>query len=167
MTSARNSGLRAPLPRDGWRGWLARLPVALYRVGLGPVLGRHHLLLHHTDRSSGDIRHTALKVMAYDAKRGHWLLASTPDAAWYQDLDALPLTTIQVRNRHYAVTAHLLHDDEAEKTMTGTSPQPPRAGRRLRRTPGPPGPDVAPADPGAGPSLTLVRLDAAPGQRLP
>ncbi|MGW4221647.1 nitroreductase/quinone reductase family protein [Streptomyces bacillaris] len=136
-------------------------------MGLGPVLGRHRLLLHHTDRSSGRIRHTALKVIAYDAKRSYWLLASAPEAAWYRDLHALPLTTIQVHNRHYAVTAHLLDDDEAERIMTGRSHRIPRVGRRRVLTTGTTGDDVAPTHRWAGSSLTLVRLDAAPGQRPP
>ncbi|NEE11427.1 nitroreductase family deazaflavin-dependent oxidoreductase, partial [Streptomyces sp. SID7499] len=42
---------RPPLPR-GWRRRLARLPIAFYRVGLGPVFGRRLLLLHHTGRNS-------------------------------------------------------------------------------------------------------------------
>ncbi len=144
MTTARNSSRCALRLRDSWRRCRERLPVALYRVGLGPVLGRRRILLHHTDRSSGRIQHTALKVMLYDAKRGHWLLASAPESAWYRDLHALPLTTIQVRNRHYAVTAYLLDDDEVERIMTGRSHHLPRVGRRRVLTTGAAGDDAAP-----------------------
>ncbi|WP_435286419.1 nitroreductase/quinone reductase family protein [Streptomyces bacillaris] len=149
MTTGRNSGRRAPVPYSGWRRCLAGVPVALHRVGLGSVLGRRLLLLHHTDRSSGRTRHTALKAIRYDAQLGRWILAGTPEAAWYRDLQAAPLTTIQVRNRYYAVTARLL-GDEAEEAGAGTEES--DAGLSHRR---------------AGHRLAFVHLDAAPGQHLP
>ncbi|GAA2332474.1 hypothetical protein GCM10010431_64270 [Streptomyces kunmingensis] len=74
---------RPPLPR-GRRRRLARLPLALYRAGLGPLFGRRLLLLHHTGRSSGLDRQVVLEVVASDAERGSWSLASGfgPRAAW-------------------------------------------------------------------------------------
>lgn len=166
MTTRPHCGHRSPPPRGRWRR-LARLPVALYRVGLGPLLGRNLLLLHHTDRISGHLHHTVLAVTTYDAERGHWILACTPDAAWYRNLQAAPMTTIQVRNHHYAVTARFPSPDDGAEITRRYADGPSRPARRLC---------VAMGIVENGGTQThirsehhpaLIRLDAAPGQHLP
>ncbi|MFJ8953131.1 nitroreductase family deazaflavin-dependent oxidoreductase [Streptomyces sp. NPDC102381] len=123
---------RPPLPR-GWRRRLARLPIGLYRVGLGPLLGKRLLLLHHTGRLSGLDRHVTLEVVDRDPMRDTWILASGfgPRAAWYQNLRANPKTVIQVGNRHHAVTAHFLSEDEGGEIMARYALNRPRTARRL------------------------------------
>ena len=72
----RQPPLRRPqLPR-GWRRRLARLPLGLYRVGLGFLFGKRLLLLHHTGRVSGLDRTVVLEVVAHDPEQGSWTLAS-------------------------------------------------------------------------------------------
>jgi deazaflavin-dependent oxidoreductase (nitroreductase family) len=168
MTSQPHAGpSRPPLPR-GWRRRLARLPIAFYRVGLGPVFGRRLLLLHHTGRNSGLDRRVALEVVAYDADRAAWFLASGfgPEAAWYLNLRASPKTTIQVGNHHYAVTAHFPSADEGGEIMARYAPAHPRTARRLCAFMGfdvDGGPDSYRR---AGRRIPFVRLDAAPGQHV-
>lgn len=154
-------------PPGGWRRHVARLPRAFFRVGLGPVLGRRLLLLHHTARDDGHIHHTVLEIITYDAERGCWILASSADAPWYLDLLAAPMTTVQVGNHHYAVTAHFPDAGEAAEIVGrhGTG------GRRRARRACPVGRMAENSDARtggrAGKPPTLVRLDAARGQRLP
>ncbi|MFD5202206.1 nitroreductase family deazaflavin-dependent oxidoreductase [Streptomyces sp. NPDC058375] len=169
MTSQEPAGHgRPPLPR-GWRRRLARLPIAFYRVGLGPVFGRRLLLLHHTGRNSGLDRRVALEVVAYDPVQGTWTLASGfgPEAAWYRNLRATPKTTIQVGNRHYAVTAHFPSAEEGGEIMARYAPAHPRTARRLCAFMGF---DVADGSADsyrrAGRRIPFVRLDAAPGQHV-
>lgn len=168
MTSDRHPGHhRPPLPQ-GWRRRLARLPIAFYRVGLGPVFGRRLLLLHHTGRNSGLDRRVALEVVAYDAGRGTWFLASGfgPEAAWYRNLQASPKTTIQVGNHHYAVTAHFPSADEGGEIMARYAPAHPRTARRLCAFMGFDVDGSADSYRRAGRRIPFVRLDAAPGQHL-
>ncbi|MFE9696217.1 nitroreductase family deazaflavin-dependent oxidoreductase [Streptomyces sp. NPDC006270] len=159
---------RPPLPR-GWRRRLARLPIAFFRVGLGPVFGRRLLLLHHTGRNSGLDRRVALEVVAHDAREGTWTLASGfgPKAAWYRNLRAAPKTTIQVGTRHYAVTAHFPNADEGAEIMARYARTRPRTARRLCSFMGF---DVADGSADsyrrAGRRIPFVRLDAAPGQHV-
>lgn len=166
MTTSPHSGRRGSPPR-GRRRRLARLSVALYRVGLGPLLGRHLLLLHHTDRVSGHLHHTVLEVAAYDAKRGHWILVSSPGAAWYRDLQAAPVTTIQVRNHHYAVTARFPSPDHGAEITRQYAAGLSRPARRLCTALG------IVENGGTGAHMqsedqpALIRLDAAPGQYRP
>ncbi|MBQ1112990.1 nitroreductase family deazaflavin-dependent oxidoreductase [Streptomyces anulatus] len=158
---------RPPLPR-GWRRRLARLPIALYRGGLGPVFGRRLLLLHHTGRNSGLDRRVALEVVAHDRAEGTWILASGfgPEAAWYRNLRASPKTTIQVGNRHYAVTAHFPSADEGGEIMARYAPAHPRTARRLCAFMGFDVDGSADSYRRAGRRIPFVRLEAAPGQRV-
>ncbi|MFD4173750.1 MULTISPECIES: nitroreductase family deazaflavin-dependent oxidoreductase [Streptomyces] len=158
---------RPPLPR-GWRRRLARLPIAFYRVGLGPVFGRRLLLLHHTGRNSGLDRRVALEVVAHDRAEGTWILASGfgPEAAWYRNLRAAPKTTIQVGNRHYAVTAHFPSADEGGEIMARYAPAHPRTARRLCAFMGFDVDGSTDSYRRAGRRIPFVRLEAAPGQRV-
>ncbi|WP_432168197.1 nitroreductase family deazaflavin-dependent oxidoreductase [Streptomyces sp. bgisy031] len=159
---------RPALPR-GWRRRLARLPVGLYRVGIGPLFGKRLLLLHHTGRTSGRDRQVVLEVVAHDADAGSWILASGfgPKADWYQNLRATPKTTIQVGNRHHAVTAHFLSADEGGEIMARYAPAHPRMARRLCAFMGFDLDGTAESYRQAGRQIPFVRLDAAPGQPLP
>ncbi|MEU5455365.1 nitroreductase/quinone reductase family protein [Streptomyces globisporus] len=167
MTKRRHGVQHKRPPPGGGRRRLARLCVVLFRMGLGPVLGRRLLLLHHTARTDGRRRHTALEVIAYDAERGSWILASPADAPWFLDLLAAPLTTVQVGNHHYAVTAHFPEADEAAEIMARHLTDGPRRARRA--CPAGEMAENAQARPHGrtGDLSALVRLDAAPGQRLP
>ncbi|MFJ2150973.1 nitroreductase family deazaflavin-dependent oxidoreductase [Streptomyces microflavus] len=154
----------------GWRRRLARLPIAFYRAGLGPVLGRRLLLLRHTGRLSGLDQFVVLEIVAHDPERGTWTLAPGfgSTAAWYRNLQAAPKTTIQVGNRHYAVTAHFPSADEGSELMTRYARSHPRAARRLCAFVGVRVPDGSPHSyRRAGQRIPFVRLEAAIGQQLP
>lgn len=167
MRAGRHGVHRGLPPPDGWRRHLARLPVTLFRVGLGPVLGRRLLLLHHTARADGHLHHTALEIITYDAERGCWILASPADAPWYLDLLAAPLTTVQVGNHHYAVTAHFPDADEAAEIMTRYGAGGPRRARSTCPARAVVENAGARSHGRSGDRPALVRLDAALGQRLP
>ncbi|MEU6503246.1 nitroreductase family deazaflavin-dependent oxidoreductase [Streptomyces californicus] len=167
MTSHQHAGVDRPSRSGGRRRRLARLPPALYRVGLGPVFGRRLLLLRHAGRDSGPDRRVALEVVAHDRGEGTWILASChgPEAAWYRALRTRPKTTIQFGNRHYAVTAHFPSAEEGGEILARCAPARPRAARRLCASAGV---DIADGGPDpyrrAGRRIPFVRLDAAPGQ---
>ncbi|MGW6587616.1 nitroreductase/quinone reductase family protein [Streptomyces globisporus] len=167
MTQKRHGVRHHRPPPGGGRRRLARLSVVLFRVGLGPVLGRRLLLLHHTARTDGRLRHTALEVIAYDAERGCWILASPVDAPWFLDLLAAPLTTVQVGNHHYAVTAHFPDADEAAEIVARHVTDGPRRARRGCPAGGMAENADARPHSRTGDPPALVRLDAARGQHLP
>ncbi|MFC8626223.1 nitroreductase family deazaflavin-dependent oxidoreductase [Streptomyces anulatus] len=168
MTSQQHARRSRPPLARGWRRRLARLPIAFYRVGLGPVFGRRLLLLHHTGRNSGLDRRVALEVVAHDRAEGTWVLASGfgPEAAWYRNLRATPKTTIQVGNRHYAVTAHFPSADEGGEIMARYAPARPRTARRLCAFMGFDVDGSADSYRRAGRRIPFVRLEAAPDQRV-
>ncbi|MEU0298719.1 nitroreductase family deazaflavin-dependent oxidoreductase [Streptomyces sp. NPDC006175] len=159
---------RPALPR-GWRRRLARLPLALFKVGLGPVFGRRVLLLHHRGRRTGLDRAVVLEVVAYDRENGSWTLASGfgPAADWYQNLRGEPKTTVQFGNRHYTVTAHFLPAAEGAEAMVRYALARPRTARRLCSLMGFEVDGTPDSFRRAGSEIPFVRLDAGPGQRLP
>ncbi|MER5495699.1 MULTISPECIES: nitroreductase family deazaflavin-dependent oxidoreductase [unclassified Streptomyces] len=166
MTPRRTTEGRPRLP-SGWRRRLTRLPIGLYRVGLGPLFGKRLLLLHHKGRTSGLDRKAVLEVVARE--RGSWTLAAGfgPESAWYRNLRHTPRTTIQSGRRYYAVTAHFLTPEEGGEIMARYAPAHPRVARRLCAFMGL---DVDGSEESfrrAGRQIPFVRLDAAAGQRLP
>ncbi|WP_340374892.1 nitroreductase family deazaflavin-dependent oxidoreductase [Streptomyces sp. SS7] len=150
-------------PLSGWRRLAARLPILLFRAGLGPVIGKRFLLLHHAGRTTGLDRRAVLEVVTYDAPHRGWIIASGfgPGSDWYRNLRAQPKTVVQVGNRHHAVTARFLTPDDGAAIMTDYARRHPRTARRLCAFLG------LPADGGetsyreAGRAIPFVRLEAA------
>lgn len=157
---------RPPLP-TGWRRLAARLPILLFRAGLGFLFGRRLLLLHHVGRASGLDRMVVLEVVSYDPADASWIIASGfgPKAAWYQNLREQPKTLIRFGNRPHAVTAHFLTPDEGADILVDYARRHPRTARRLCAYMGLPvdGGETAYRD--AGRAIPFIRLDAGVGHR--
>ncbi|MFE0583179.1 nitroreductase family deazaflavin-dependent oxidoreductase [Streptomyces sp. NPDC058874] len=157
-----------PQAPTGWRRAVARLPIGLYRIGLGALLGRRMLLLRHIGRVSGQPREVCLEVVAHDPARGSWTVASGfgAQAQWYRNLRHVPKVTIQVGRKVYPVSAHFLTADEGGEVMADYSARHPRAARVLCRW-------LALGEPthdpesfrAAGRQIPFVRLDEVPPRR--
>ncbi|MFE8013831.1 nitroreductase family deazaflavin-dependent oxidoreductase [Streptomyces antibioticus] len=163
MTRRRPDTLVRPRRPSGWRRLAARLPIALFRAGLGPVFGKRLLLLHHTGRVTGLDRHVVLEVVHYDPSEATWTVAAGfgPKSDWYRNLRSRPKTVIQFGNRHHAVTAHFLTAEEGGEVMARYARKHPRTARRLCAFMGFPvdGGEASFRD--AGRAVPFVRLDAS------
>ncbi|WP_129842209.1 nitroreductase family deazaflavin-dependent oxidoreductase [Streptomyces sp. RFCAC02] len=134
MTAPENPESTRPELPTGWRRFLFRLPIRLYRARLGWLLGRRLLLLEHVGRKSGRTRQVVIEVVARDVPHGpSWTVASGfgPRAAWYRNLRATPRVTIQVGARRHDVVARFLPPDEGAELMAGYAARNPRLARRL------------------------------------
>ncbi|MFE7899449.1 nitroreductase family deazaflavin-dependent oxidoreductase [Streptomyces sp. NPDC057424] len=129
----RDTTPRSPRRPSGWRRLAARLPIRLFRIGLGPLFGKRLLLLHHVGRVSGLDRMAVLEVVSYAPADASWTVASGfgQKADWYQNLRRQPKTLIQFGNRPHAVTAHFLTPDEGAEIMAEYARRHPRTARRL------------------------------------
>jgi deazaflavin-dependent oxidoreductase (nitroreductase family) len=147
----------------GWRRQAARLPIHLFRMGLGPVFGKRLLLLHHTGRATGLDRRVVLEVVAHDPAGGSWTVASGfgPRSDWYRNLRAEPKTVIQFGNRHHAVTAYFLTPDDGAEMMARYGRRHPRAARRLCAFFDLPADGSEAAFRDAGSAISFVQLDDA------
>ncbi|TDD25341.1 nitroreductase family deazaflavin-dependent oxidoreductase [Nonomuraea diastatica] len=94
-------------PPEGLSRLLFRLPLHLYRMGLGWIFGQRIMVLHHVGRVTGKRRQVVLEVIAHDAHDYGYVVASGwgPKAAWYRNLLATPDVAIQVGRRTLRVTA--------------------------------------------------------------
>lgn len=156
-------GTSNPQLPAGWRRFALRLPILLFRAGLGPVFGRRFLLLHHTGRVTGADRHVVLEVVARDPAGGSWTVASGygPKADWYRNLRRRPQTVVQVRNSHYAVDARFLPPEEGSEIMAHYAIRHPRIARRLYAFMGLPVDGTEASFREAGRVIPFVRLDAS------
>ncbi|MEV2255617.1 nitroreductase family deazaflavin-dependent oxidoreductase [Streptomyces sp. NPDC050147] len=125
--------VRRPQLPHRWRRRLARLPIGLYRVGLGYLFGKRLPLLHHIGRASGLDQRVVLEVVSHDPEQSSWTIASGfgTGSAWYQNLRKTPKTMVQVGNRLHALTAHFLTEAEGGEAMARYAPLHSRAARRL------------------------------------
>jgi len=104
--------LDSPLQRG-----LMRLPVTVWRLGLGPVVGRfgvrggHLVLLTVTGRSSGLPRHTPVVEHDVGGKTYLWCPYGGR-AQWYRNLAANPVVTVQSRRGTQVMRAVGIKDDE-------------------------------------------------------
>ncbi|MBN2472543.1 MAG: nitroreductase family deazaflavin-dependent oxidoreductase [Anaerolineae bacterium] len=98
-------------PRGGWRRWLFRAPLVLWRLGLGDLLGRSLLLITHTGRRSGLPRRTLVEYHVLDSTR-YAPVAFGPRAQWYRNISADPLVTVQDAYGTHAMRARRVTDPE-------------------------------------------------------
>ena len=104
---------RAPsIPYPGELGLnLSGLPLILYRMGLGPLLGGKVMILTTRGRRTGLWRHTPLAYL----RDGDTLYAISnwgERADWYRNLQSSPDATVQIGNWRYAVKGAFVTEPE-------------------------------------------------------
>lgn len=98
-------------PQKGWRRFLFRAPLILWRLGLGPLLGQIILLLTHTGRKSSLPRRTLVEYYRLDG-RPYVICAWGRQSQWGQNLLADPRCTIQTARGTENAMAVRVQDDE-------------------------------------------------------
>jgi deazaflavin-dependent oxidoreductase (nitroreductase family) len=91
-----------------------RLPIHLYRLNLGWLLGHRILLLTHRGRKSGCIYRTPLEVIRHDPTTGENFVVSAwgEEADWYRNLKANPTVEIRTRRKRYVPEQRFLSPEE-------------------------------------------------------
>lgn len=127
--------MQQPKPPSGISRLLFRLPIYLYRLGLGGMMGGRFVLLNHIGRKSGQPRQAVVEVVRHDPADDSYIVASGfgEKAQWFQNLLHTPDITIQVGRRKLAVRARRLSPQEGADEMAGYARRNPRAARSLSR----------------------------------
>jgi deazaflavin-dependent oxidoreductase (nitroreductase family) len=101
-------------PPTGLSRLLFRLPLHLYRLGLGWLFGHRLAVVNHVGRVTGKRRQAVLEVVAHDGSDGSYVVASGwgAAAAWYRNVLHAPDVSIQVGTRTIPVTGVPLSADE-------------------------------------------------------
>ncbi len=112
---------------------LLHLPVHLYRMRLGFLLGDRFVLITHRGRKTGQDHQTTVEVVEHDEQTHEYIVCSGtgPDADWYRNLAARPASAIQVRNRSWVPTQRVLDDEEAARRFAAYETRHPGTARRL------------------------------------
>ena len=156
--------LKGGPPRAGWRRTVLRAPIALYRAGLGGLLGHRLVLLAHTGRKSGLPRQVVLEVVGRGEETGSYVIASGygERSQWYRNILATPAVRYQVGARKYEGTAVPFAPEESGRRLADYAARHPRTAAKLMASLGhaPASPaDYAAlgADPRDGVPLVLLR----------
>jgi deazaflavin-dependent oxidoreductase (nitroreductase family) len=106
---------KPPRPPRGFARLAFRLPIYLYKLNLGWLLGKRALLLQHKGRQTGLLREAVLEVVRFDPDENTFIIAAgfgeTSD--WYQNLLHTPQASIQVARQKYEVSAEQVSQAQA------------------------------------------------------
>src|SRR5690348_10300525 len=90
-----------------------KLPIALYWLRLGWVVGHRFLRVTHRGRRSGRAYRTVLEVVRYDrASRESVVVAGFAHADWLRNIQASPALEVRTGTDRYTPTQRLLEADE-------------------------------------------------------
>lgn len=123
-------------PRTRVQRAVHRAPIALYRWGLGGLLGRRFVLLTHTGRRTGASRQVVLEVVG--RHDGGYLVASGygPRAQWFRNIVADPRVRFQVGRHRHTGEARPLPPDESGRCLAEYARRHPRTAAALMRAVG-------------------------------
>jgi hypothetical protein len=91
-----------------------RLPIYLYRLDLGWLLGHSGLLLIHREHESGLLRETLLEMILYDSATGESVVlsAGVEKADWYRNVGAIPALEVRTGGQRYVPDQRFLVPEE-------------------------------------------------------
>lgn len=91
-----------------------RLPVYLYRLDLGWLLGHRFLLLTHRGCKSGHVHQTVVEVVRYELSIRETVVVSGwgERSDWFRNLRAYPALEVRTGHERYAPTQRFLSSEE-------------------------------------------------------
>lgn len=114
---------------------LARLPIQLFRLRLGWLLGNRFLMLTHTGRVSGLPRQVALEVVRHDEESDTYFVASGwgERSDWFRNIRKTPEVIVHAGRRQIEAVSERLPLEEAERELATYAREHPAAARSLAR----------------------------------
>lgn len=110
-----------------------RLPIWLYRLRLGWLLGNRFLLLTHIGRKSGKPHQAVIEVVRHEKQTDTYYVVSGwgERSSWYQNIRNSPNVTIQVGGRKLQAQAEFIPLDQEIEIMESYAREHPAAFREL------------------------------------
>jgi len=132
--SARGTGLVDRLIEAVLRTrWIVRAPIALYRAGLGWMLGDRLVMIEHLGRVSHDRRFVVVEVVDRDRNVVRVASGFGTRSQWYRNLQANGVAYLSTGGaRHVRAAVRLLDRDESEASLAVYAARYPRAWRHLK-----------------------------------
>lgn len=96
-----------------------RLPVYLYRLDLGWLLGHRFLMVTHRGRKTGLLRQTVVEVLRYDPATQESIVISAlgERADWFRNLRANPPLEVQTARARYVPLYRVPTPDETASVL--------------------------------------------------
>lgn len=110
-----------------------KLPLVLYRLHLGWLLGQRFLRLTHVGRKSGKRYQTLVEVVDYDPITDSYIVTSGwgEKSDWFRNIQKTPEVMISVGRRQLDAKAERLSTDQAQLRLLNYARKHPRAFREL------------------------------------
>ena len=114
-----------------------KMPLLLYRLGLGRMLGKRFMLLTHKGRRSGKVYRSVLAVLRFDEKTREILAVSPWSAShWYRNIQAAPALEVETNGVRYAPVQRSLSPEEIAALFITFRQEHPIFSRMVARIPG-------------------------------
>jgi deazaflavin-dependent oxidoreductase (nitroreductase family) len=114
-----------------------KLPLPLYRIGLGWMFGHRFMLVTHLGRRSGKVRRTVLAVLRYDAETKEIMAISAWSASeWYKNILVCPALQVETGFTRYAPAQRFLAPEEIATLFEAYRRECPTFSRIVCRIPG-------------------------------
>jgi deazaflavin-dependent oxidoreductase (nitroreductase family) len=109
LSNPHRTNTRAP----GYLIPILKLPVILYRLGMGCLLGHRFMYLKHLGRRSGKVRGTVLAVLRFDPSTSEIMAVSAWSASdWHKNIQAAPALQVETGFTCYVPLSRSLTSDE-------------------------------------------------------
>lgn len=120
---------------SGLLRWGLRMPVWLYRLRLGRLLGRRFVMITHTGRKSGRPHQTVLEVVRHDPATGVVMVASGwgEKADWLRNILKTPAVTVHIGHQRFEAVAARLTVEAAADELCDYAAHHPDTFRQLTR----------------------------------
>lgn len=116
---------------------LFKLPVFLYRLNLGWLLGMRFMQLTHVGRRSGKVHRTILAVLRFDEKSKEiYAVSAWKGSDWYHNIQATPALQVESGSIQYVPQQRTLSPEEITTAFLEYREQLPVFSRMVCRIPG-------------------------------
>ncbi len=114
-----------------------KLPILLYRLRLGWLLGNRFMQITHVGRHSGKVRRTILAVLRFDRRTKEiFAVSAWPGSDWYYNLQARPALEVATGLLAYAPVQRMLTPEEIATAFLEYRKKHPWFSRIICRIPG-------------------------------
>jgi deazaflavin-dependent oxidoreductase (nitroreductase family) len=114
-----------------------KMPLILYRLGLGQMLGKRFMLVTHVGRRSGKVYRTVLAALRFDDKtREIFAVSAWSGSNWYRNIQVTPALEVETNGVHYAPVQHSLSPEEIAALFIEFRKEHPIFSRMIARIPG-------------------------------
>ena len=116
---------------------ILKLPLILYRLRLGWLMGRRFMQITHVGRRSGKLRRTILAVLRFDDETKEiYAISAWKGSDWYYNIQASPALRVETGFVRYVPLQRILSPEEIATTFIEYRNAHPLFSRMVCRIPG-------------------------------